>query len=567
MEKRIDGVTIEVLRNALQSIAEEMGVTLIKTSMSPNIKDRMDCSSAIYTKKGDLIAQAEHIPLHLGLMPSVVKEVLKIHPTENLNEGDAILINDPYISGSHLSDIFLITPVFDNDQLIAIAGCIAHHVDVGGITPGSASTYATEIYQEGLRIPAIKIVREGEINNDFLRLFQANVRAKESKGDLYAQISANNVAKKRIKELFHKHGTDFMEDCMEEIINYSERRMCNAIKKVKKGSYYFEDYLEGDGLDCDDIKIATNVHIHDDSITIDFEGTDPQVKASLNSTIGVTQACGYYAVKAFFDSNIPTNVGTFKPINIKAPQGSLVNPEFPAAVSNGNAITSQRIVDVIFGALAQALPDKAMAACTGSMNGLTIAGFDDDKKEYFSYIETYGGGQGGMLGQDGMDGVHTNMTNTKNTPIEVIEQTYPIFIRQYSLAENSCGSGKYRGGMGIIREIQIDCTEATISLRMERSRIKPWGLLGGKDGENSSCYLTEANSGIVKKLPPKFTITVQKGDVIRIQSAGGGGYLTPENRDRKKIDKDIINGIIDFKKAKEHYNYDIHTQGIISNSF
>lgn len=555
MNNTIDGVTIEVMRNALQSIAEEMGVTLIKTSMSPNIKDRMDCSSAIYTKKGELIAQAEHIPLHLGLMPSVVKEVLKIHPAESLREGDAILINDPYISGSHLPDIFLITPVFDCGELIAIAGCIAHHVDVGGITPGSASTYATEIFQEGLRIPAIKIVNKGKINNDFLRLFQSNVRSKESKGDLYAQISANNVAEKRIKELFQKYGAHYMDKCMEEIIKYSEKRMRNAISKVKNGSFYFEDYLEGDGLDCPDLKIATNVHIYDESITIDFEGTDSQVKASLNSTIGVTQACGYYAIKALFDKNIPTNVGTFKPINIKAPLGSLVNPKFPAAVSNGNAITSQRIVDTIFGALAKVLPDKSMAACTGTMNGLTIAGFDDEKNEYFSYIETYGGGQGAMLGQDGMDGVHTNMTNTKNTPIEVIEQTYPISILQYSLADNSCGSGKYRGGMGLIREIQIDCEEATVSLRMERSRIKPWGLFGGNDGENSSCYFTEAKTGKIKKLPPKFTITAKKGDIIRIQSAGGGGYQSAQERDREKINSDILNGNIDYQSAEENYSF------------
>ncbi|OLS33888.1 5-oxoprolinase [Bacillus sp. MRMR6] len=543
------------MRNALQSIAEEMGVTLIRTALSPNIKDRMDCSSAIYTKEGKLISQAEHIPLHLGLMPSVVEKVLKTYPPEKLKEGDAILINDPYISGSHLPDIFLISPVFVDGKIVAIAGNIAHHVDVGGMTPGSASTTATEIFQEGLRIPSVKIRNEGVINDDILRLFQANVRSQETYGDLYAQIAANNIAETRLKELFARYQADFLEDCMNEIMDYSERRMKAAIKRVPNGEYSFEDYLEGDGLSDELFKIMVKVSIKDEEVYLDFTGTDQQARGSINSTIGVTKACAYYTIKALFDADIPSNAGTFRPIHVIAPEGTLVNPKFPAPVSNGNANTSQRIVDTIFGALAQALPEKSMAACTGSMNGLTIGGFDYESNQYFSYVETTGGGQGGLLGMDGADGAHTNMTNTRNTPIEVIEQSYPIFIKRYGLAEDSGGSGKYRGGMGIIREIVIECEEATLSLRTERKRLSPWGLFGGKNGKPSKCLLTNGETGETIELPPKATIKVKKGDTLLLQTAGGGGYMDPLERSNQFIANDILSGATSIEKARKDYHF------------
>lgn len=525
MEKtKIDGITIEVLRNAFQSIAEEMGITLIRTSLSPNIKDRMDASTAIYTKEGKLISQAEHIPLHLGLMPSVVEEVLKIHPVETLKEGDTIIINDPFISGSHLPDIFLISPVFYEGEIVAIVANIAHHVDVGGMVPGSCSNNATEIFQEGLRIPPIFLSKENKLNQDFLRLFTANSRAKEVLGDLYAQLGANQVGIKRLKELYDRYTVEYVNLCVEEIMDYSKRRMRTAIQRIENGCYEYEDYLEGNGNDDNLIRIKVKVEIKDEEVCLDFKETDKQSNGPVNSTIGVTKACSYFAIKSLFEPDIPPNAGSYELIKVIAPKGLVVNPKFPAAVSNGNANTSQRIVDTIFGALAKALPERSMAACSGSMNAITIGGFDEEKEEYFSYIETIGGGQGASLGFDGMNGVHTNMTNTKNTPVEAIEQKYPFSIERYQLADDTGGNGQFKGGMGIIREIIFTCDHAVVSLTMERRKFAPWGLFGGSKGGTSKCTLTKFQTKEKLELPVKSTFEVKKGDKLYIQTSGGGGY-------------------------------------------
>ena len=451
LNNKVDAISIEVMKNAFHTIAEEMGIALIRTALSTNIKDRMDCSTAIYTKEGKLVAQAEHIPLHLGIMPSVVEDVLKVFPPENLNDGDTILINDPYISGSHLPDIFMISPVFFKGQLVAITGNVAHHIDVGGMSPGSCSVDTTEIFQEGLRIPAIRIRKKGEIDEETLRLIVRNSRTgDEMLGDIYAQIAANRIGETRLQELFSKYSIDYVENCMEELMNYSERRMRSAIEKVKDGTYYFEDYLEGDGISKELIKIAVQVNITKDKVHLYFDETSLQVKGPVNSTIGVTRACAYYVIKSLLDPEVPPNDGAYRPVYVHAKKGTVVNAEFPAAVSNANGNTSQRIADTILGALAPVNPEQAMAACSGSMNGINFGGFNSNTKEYFSYIETCGGGQGAVNGLDGMNGVHTNMTNTRNTPTEVIEQLYPILVKQYSLYEGSGGKGLYRGGTGII---------------------------------------------------------------------------------------------------------------------
>lgn len=544
MDTKIDGITLEVIRNAFQSVAEEMGITLIRTSHSPNIKDRMDASTAIYTSDGRLIAQAEHIPLHLGLMPSVVEKVLKIFPKEKLYEGDTILINDPFISGSHLPDIFMLSPVFYNNELIAIVGNVAHHVDVGGMVPGSSSTKATEIFQEGFRIPGIKISKKGVLDEGFIRLFRANTRSKEVLGDLYAQLATNEIGVKRTQDIFKRYGTPYTNSVIDEILNYSDRRMKAAIKNVPNGTFEFSDFLEGDGINDQLVKISAKVIIEDEEIIVDFEGTDEQAQGPINSTEGVTKACSYYVIKSLLDAKVPPNAGTYRSIKVKAPKGTVVHAKFPAAVSNGNVNTSQRIVDTLLGAFSQILPEKVMAACSGSMNGLAIGGYTKDTDTYFSYIETYGGGQGAMKGMDGMDGVHTNMTNTKNTPVEVIEQSYPFIIKSYSLAEDSGGNGKYRGGMGMIREILFECDKATIALKMERSKNGPWGLFGGENGDTAKCFLTKASTGEKLSIPVKSTFEVGKGDVLYIQTAGGGGYLKPEDRDKDMIQKDLNDGFV-----------------------
>lgn len=551
--QKIDGITLEVMKNAFYTVAEEMGTTLIRTALSTNIKDRMDCSTAIYTPKGELVAQAEHVPLHLGLMPSVVKEVLKIYPVSDMEKGDAILINDPYISGSHLPDIFMISPIIYNDELVAIAANIAHHVDVGGIAPGSMSVKATEIFQEGLRLPGVKIRKKGEVDKELLRLIETNVRtSKEVTGDIYAQLAANNVGEKRVIDLIERYSTDYVALCMEEIMNYSDRRMRAAIQTVPKGVFEYEDVLEGDGIDDDDIKVKVAVDIQEDYIHVDFTGSAKQTYGPVNSTKGVTSACVFYAIKSMLDKDVPPNEGTYRSITINAPKGTVVNPNFPAPVSNANVNTSQRITDAIFGALAEVLPNDSMAACAGTMNAFTIGGYDAEKAEYFSYVETYGGGQGALKYMDGMDGVHTNMTNTLNTPVEVIEQSFPLLVNKYGLVEGSGGPGKQRGGLGLERKITLLEDDLMITITSDRHKNSPWGLFGGGDGKTSNCTLQLPN-GELKELSSKSTFSAPKGSMITLSTAGGGGYNSPLSRDPQLVLKDVIENNISLEEAINEY--------------
>lgn len=538
----MDPVTLEVLRNALQSVAEEMGVTLVRTAHSPNIKDRRDCSTAVYTASGDLVAQAEHIPLHLGLMPTVVKRVMEIHPPRSLAPGDAIIINDPYISGSHLPDVCIISPVFVENRLLALAANLAHHVDMGGMVPGSMSTAATEIFQEGIRIPPVKLVNAGNLNRDLIKLLAHNVRTSdEFYGDIQAQLSANQVGCRRLQELAAGRGEAILRRYMEEIIDYAERRMRAALDVFPAGTYSFTDYLEGDGISGQNIPITASVRLGGGRVTVDFSGTSPQVRGPVNATRGVTLACVYFAIKAVADPDLPSSQGIARCIEVITPPGSLVNPHFPAPVAHANINTAQRIADVVLGALAQALPGRVAAAGTGSMSNFTIGGQDSDGR-FFSYVETYGGGQGAKSDQDGMDGVHVNMTNTFNTPVEVMESSYPLRVEEYALLPDSGGAGQYRGGTGLGRELTV-LEQAVVSVSTERNRIAPWGLAGGRPGRCSRCRL-KLPGGEWVTMPGKFTREVPAGTVIRLETAGGGGFGDPHLRDAARLERDWSSGLV-----------------------
>lgn len=554
-----DPITLEVLRNALQSVAEEMGVILTRTALSPNIKDRRDCSTAVYTANGELVSQAEHIPQHLGLMPAVVKAVLTEIPLQEMKPGDAVIINDPYKSGFHLPDICIIKPVFVGSIPIAMVANLAHHVDVGGCAPGSMSTVSRDIFQEGIRVPPLKIMRRGEINRDLLRLLANNVRTPgEFNGDIQAQLTAGHIGEKRMQELARRYGTASLCRYMEDIITYTERRMRSALAELPQGKYSFEDYLEGDGIGSGKIKIAVTVTLQGEEMTVDFTGTSAQTRGPVNATRGVTQACVYYAVKAVADPELPGNHGLTRPIRIITPEGTLVNPVFPAPVAHADINTAQRITDVILGALAKAVPGRVTAAGTGSMNNFTIGGPGSGDR-FYSYVETYGGGQGGMHGRDGMDGVHVHMSNTRNTPVEVIELSYPLRVESYSLRPDSGGAGKFRGGCGLERQIRVLSREATVTVSAERSIFCPWGLAGGKDGAPARCTVQEPGDTKPREYrPAKFTAHVPRGTLITLQTAGGGGYGNPRERDPELVLRDIKNGLVSPEKAKEDYGLDIN---------
>ncbi len=559
MKQKSDPITLEVMRNAFQSVAEEMGAALIRTALSTNIKDRRDCSTAIYTAGGDLVAQAEHIPLHLGLMVSVVKKILERFPVNHLEPGDAIITNDPYISGSHLPDICMITPLFVENHCLALLANLAHHVDIGGISPGGMPTISTEIFQEGIRIPPVKLRKHGKIDDQIMALITNNVRTSyETYGDFQAQLAANNVGERRLTETISKYGQSMVSFYMDEIINYSERRMRNRIRGLPKGVFTFEDFLEGDGLSEDLLKIKVTLSIEEDRIMVDFTGTDPQTQGSVNSTRAVTLACVFFALKSSIDPDLPSSEGASRPIEVVTPPGTLVNPNFPAPVSNANINTSQRIADVVLGALSKVVPERIPAASTGSMSIFTIGGVNPRTGEYYSYVETYGGGHGAMDDQDGMDGVHTNMTNTRNAPAEVIEIAYPLRVERYGLVPDSDGPGKSRGGLGMTREITILDHKAMITLGTERRKIRPWGLMGGKPAGSSDCWIISPE-GQKRALPSKVTIQVEPGTRIALRTAGGGGFGDPLERNPQKVQHDVEENLISAGRAKDEYGVAINT--------
>ena len=550
---QIDAITLEVMRNALQSVAEEMGVSLIRTAFSINIKDRRDCSTAVYTPEGELVAQAEHIPLHLGLMPTVIKEVLKRYPKENLEPGDAITINDPYISGSHLPDVCTFSPVFHSGRILAIVANLVHHSDIGGMAPGGMPIKATEIFQEGVRIPPCKLRKRGVIDEELLGLITANVRTPyEWRGDYEAQLACNNVGEKRIMELADKYGADYVAAYMEEMIRYSQRRMTANINKMEPGEFTYEDYLETGDTPEDKALINVRVKIGEGSILVDFTGTAKQINGPLNSTRGVTLACVYYAVKAMIDPELPSNSGAFRPIEVITPYGTVVNPAFPAAVSCANINTSQRITDALLGAFGKALPERAPAASCGSMNIFTIGGINPRSGQYYSYVETYGGGMGAVRNLDGMDGVHTNMTNTRNTPAEVMEMAYPMLVRSYGLVPDSEGAGQFRGGMGLTREVTILDHTAAVTIASERSYTEPWGLNGGLSGKHSHCALVNEN-GKETRLGARVTLPVPANQTVILQTPGGGGMGSPLKRNPETVRLDVLDGLVSLQRAREIY--------------
>ena len=553
---KIDPISLEIVKNALQSIAEEMGASLIKAAYSTNIKDRRDCSCAIYTRSGELVAQAEHIPVHLGVMANVVKRVLQNQSLE-LNKGDAVIHNDPYQGGSHLSDIMMFSPVFHGDEMVGIVGNLAHHVDVGGMDPGSMPPLAVEHFQEGLRIPPCKIRENGKLVQSILDIIKANIRTPNiTEKDLLAQTAANLVGQKRFSELAKKYGPEMTVAFMEAILDYSERMMRARITELPDGKSYFEDFIEGDGFHDAPIKVCATVEIRDDEIYVDFTGTSPQVKSSINSVDSVTLASVYYVIKSVLDPEIPSNSGAYRPIHVTAPEGTVVNAKFPAACSTMNGITAMRIADVLYGALGAMVPERITAASAGVIHGIGIGGVDPRSGQYYYYMEAIGGGQGAKYNQDGMNGVQTNMTNTRNAPTEVIEASYPLRVDHYGLVKDSAGAGTFRGGLGLTREVTVLGHTGTFSVVADRMLTGPWGFDGGGPGGKAE-YLIIKASGQAVKLPSMGTFEAEPGDKIIVRTSGGGGYGNPLQRNFESIKRDLREGYVSQEEAVKSYKVTI----------
>jgi len=555
MNNKIDPILLEVLRNAFNSISDEMEASLVRTAYSTNIKDRRDCACGIYTPDGEVITQSEvATPVHLGTMPPVVEAVLRKFPKESFKSGDAVVMNTPYPFGpGHLNDIAVVAPVFYKDKLIVFVANQAHHVDVGGYAPGSMPFGVSEIYQEGLQIPPVKVQKNGVISQDIIELITENVRTKkESRGDLMAQLSSLKVGQRRFLELIEKYNVSIIRQYIYEILNYAERRVIAGIKKIPPGKYEFTDYVEGDGFTDDLIKIHVVIKVSGERIKFDFNGSNKQVRGPLNCRWPSVSACVQYVIKCILDPDLPTSAGTFRPIDIIIPEGSFLQCCFPAAVCMSNIITTQRIVDALLGALAKAVPERVQAASSGTMNILNIGGIDPSTRSYYTLVETYGGGQGAMHSNDGTDGIQNHMTNTRNAPVEVIENAYPLRVIKYGLVPNSEGAGEYRGGMGITRKMLFLGSEAKLTLGSDREKISPWGLFGGSNSSPFKCLIyTEDNQ--CKHLNSKTTLSIKQGDVIELITPGGGGWGNPFERDPEKVKQDVREGLISLLRAKDIY--------------
>ncbi|RCV64594.1 N-methylhydantoinase B [Methanophagales archaeon] len=512
-------ITLQILKNAFTAIPEEMGAALKRTAYSPNIKERMDASCAIFDAEGRMLAQAEHIPVHLGAMPLTVEFALL--QFDDLQEGDQIVVNDPYHGGSHLPDITLIKPILYDAELVGYAVNRAHHADVGGMTPGSMPGNSTEIFQEGLIIPPCKLLTRGNENADVFEIIKANTRTPiERIGDIRAQIAANNLGAMRMTENIKKYGVNTYTEFATSIIAYSEKLMRHAITKISGGTYTADDIMDDDGVTDQPVKIAVTLKIADSAIDISFEGTDRQRRGNINAPYAVTLSAVYYVLRCVTDPEIPPNHGCYLPLSINVPAGTLLNPNPPAAVASGNVETSQRIVDVLLLALHKAMPHKIPAQSQGTMNNVVIGGTVNG--EEFTYYETIAGGQGASPTKNGADGIHTHMTNTANTPIEALELSYPLRVEHYGLIPDSGGNGKFRGGSGIKRAIKVMVDDATLSIQSERRKYPPKGLCGGEDGRTGRNYLIRDNKRI--DLPSKVTRQLKKGDIVVIETPGGGGY-------------------------------------------
>jgi N-methylhydantoinase B len=503
---RLDAVTLSVLASALAGIAEEMGVVLVRSSYSSNIKERRDCSTALFDADGRMVAQAEHMPVHLGAMPEAVAAARELEP----KPGDVIAVNDPYSGGTHLPDITLISPLAVEGEILGYSVTRAHHSDVGGMSPGSMPAGSREIWQEGIVIPPVRLVRAGEEVNDVMRLVLANVRTPEiRRGDLRAQMAAHRVAEERLAELVRQRGRDTVLLAFVEVLAYAERRAREALKALPDGAYAAESEIEGDGVDDEDIAIAVSVRIDGDSMTIDFEGTAPAVRGNVNCPLSVTRSACYFALRVLLPDDVPVNAGAYAPLEVWAPEGSVVNAQPPSAVVAGNVETSQRIADTVLLALSEAADVPAQGQ--GTMNNVVIGG------PRWTYYETIGGGQGASAAGSGPSGVHVGMSNTLNTPIEALELEFPLRVERHELRYGSGGAGEHAGGDGIIRETRI-LEPAFLSLLTDRRRHGPLGAKGGGPGDPGRNLVNG------EEVPPKTTTELEPGDVVTVETPGGGGW-------------------------------------------
>jgi N-methylhydantoinase B len=545
----LDPIALEIVSNGLRSIADETFVALMKSAYSTNIKERRDHSTAICDPHGRVVAQAEaSLPIHIASMAGLMRHLFKKFGRD-IHEGDVFISNDPHVAGgTHLPDISMAMPVFHNRRLVAFMCNIAHHADAGSMAGGMA-----EIYQEGLRLPVVRLFERGRLQQDLLDLILLNVRVpQERRGDYFAQVAACRLGERRIREIFDSYGPRAMQDAFDQIIRRTERRMRQAIATIPDGTYRFSDVMDDDGLGTRDIPISVLIAVSGDRIRFDFSGTSKQVSGNINVTLNATQAAVCYTLKALLDPDVPNNQGLLDLPEIYAEPGSLLNATFPAPVA-ARANTCQRIVDVIIGALAPALPEQAVGAANGANTTAVFSGVDPRSGAQYVYLETLGGGFGGRAHRDGTDGVQVHITNTSNLPVEAIEMEYPLLVENYNLVEDSGGPGRQRGGLGLRRTIRPLDHDCIFNGALERAVSRPWGVFGGGAGATGR-FVKIARDGREEALAAKpSSVVVRTGEKIVIESPGAGGYGPPHERSRAAIARDRLSGKFSERFIEQHY--------------
>ena len=550
MDAKIDPITFAVIKNGLDAIVDEMAYDVMRTARSEIVKDVMDFSAAICDMSGNMIAQAKTVALHLGAVPEAMGVVLE-HYGDDLAPGDAVVLNDPYQGGMHLPDIFMFMPVFHGPDLQGFTVVICHHTDVGGRVAGSNASDSTEIYQEGLRIPALKLFEKGEINSTLIKMIDLNVRLPDRViGDLKAQFAACQTGAREMGKLFDRYGAETAQAYFTELLDYAERMTREEIRQWPDGTYEFTDYIDDDGFIDTPLPIAIAITVHGDSVTVNYEGSAPQVPAALNSTKSYTNSCTYLSVRCVLKGDIPNNAGVFRAIDVKAPDASIVNPKLPAAVA-ARALTGYRIVDAMFGALAQIVPDRVPAAGEGGNTVVCLGGYREDGSP-FIIVDMICGAWGGRPDKDGIEAITNPSQNLSNTPVETMESQHPVRVEEYALVPDSCGAGEYRGGLGVARSYRLLADEASLQLRADRMKIRPYGLAGGNEAGPAVNEIT-TREGNHLSLPSKINRKMDRGELVRHVQPGGGGFGDPFMRDPQRVARDVWNTKISAGYAREHH--------------
>ena len=551
--ERLDPITLEVVRNRLDAIAQEMQDALVRSGYSNIIKEGHDCSAALFDLNAEVIAQATALPAQLGCLPSVVGRVLAEFRPDSMVDRDVFILNDPYDGGTHLPDIALVSPVFHDARVVAFTACIAHHQDVGGKTPGSLPTDSTDIFQEGLRIPLVKLYEAGRPNAIVHAFIERNVRIPQIVlGDLGAQVAGLNVGKARLGLLFRQHGTAQLLAYIAELLDRAETLTRRAIGRIRPGTYSFEDYLDSDGVEADKlVRIRATVTVSESDLKIDFAGSDKQLKGPLNADRAAVMSAVYFVAKAIGDRNAPDNGGCYRPIHVDLPEGTVVNPRAPAPV-NGRTITMKRIADTILGALVPALPGQIPAAPSGLVRVLVFGGHDPGSGRSFVCTDFSTGGTGGQPEDDGVDSLETDIANTMNMPAESLELHYPLRVHRNALVADSCGAGRRRGGLGVEREIELLRGDATVTLREDRHRTRAWGLYGGQPPPFARAEVQHAD-GSRTPIPSKGVFQLSAGDRIHCWATGGAGYGDALEREPALVLQDVIDGKISVAAALDDY--------------